>query len=71
MSIPIHEIGLEKRKIMKKILSDRGIEIDGDLDDLVISMDLLLHQQEYINAYEGFHSGKEITTGELKEVGDE
>ena len=59
-------VSLEKRKIIKKLLKDKGIEIDCDLDTLVISMDLLLYQQQYIDAYEGFHSGKEITKEELK-----
>ena len=60
MSVPIDEVyvGLEKRKILKRLLKDRGIEIDGDLDDLVISMDLLRYAQEYADVYEGFHSGK-------------
>ena len=64
-------VSLEKRKIIKKLLKERGIEIDCDLDTFVISMDLLMYAQEYADAYEGFHSGKEITKEELKLNGDE
>tara|TARA_R100000808_G_C2070895_1_gene98468 strand:+ start:220 stop:447 length:228 start_codon:yes stop_codon:yes gene_type:complete len=68
MSVPIDEtyVSLEKQKILKRLLESRGIKIDGDLEDLVISMDLLLYAQKSIDAYKGFHSNKQITKEELK-----
>jgi homoaconitase/3-isopropylmalate dehydratase large subunit len=68
MSVPIDEtyVSLEKQKILKRLLKSRGIKIDGDLEDLVIRMDMTLYAKQYIDAYKGFHSNKEITKEELK-----
>lgn len=58
----------KKRRLWKKLLEERGIEIDCEqaLGDFILRMDLLLHAKQYADAHEGFHCNKEITTEELK-----
>ena len=54
-----------KRRMWRKMLKERGIEIDCELDHFIMRMDSLLHARQYADASEGFHSSKMPTIEEV------
>lgn len=60
-----------KLKMLKRLLKERGIEIDGDihdLGDLLVRMDMLLYAKQYVRSQEIWNSDKVPTASELKEI---